>query len=291
MSRLVNPVIPTRILLIEDSNTDALLIQAHLKKADPSFVVKRELNLADGLAHVSRGETDVILLDLNLPDSAGLETFSALYRRALQVPIVVLSGQDDVELAVDAVSLGAQDYLPKGEANRSSLARSVRYAIERARRQRAEQELTAAGEIQRRLFPQRSPHLDGYDLYGRCEPANSAGGDYFDYFPMDDGRWGIVVADVAGHGIGPALIMSETRAILRSLATTHNDPGQILTRANQVLTEDLHNNIFVALLLACLEPATAELQFASAGHPGLLLDPSGAVAQKFLSADPPLGVL
>ena len=291
MSRFGNPVIPTRILLIEDSNTDALLIQAHLKKADASFVVRRELTLADGLAHLARGETDVILLDLNLPDSAGLETFRVLHRRALQTPVVVLSGQDDVELAVDAVSLGAQDYLPKGEANRSSLARSVRYAIERSRRQRAEQEITAAGEIQRRLFPQRSPQLDGYDLYGRCEPANSAGGDYFDYFPMDDGRWGIVVADVAGHGIGPALIMSETRAILRSLATTHCDPGQILTRANQVLSEDLHNNIFVALLLACLDPQTARLQFASAGHPGLLLDATGCVNQKFLSADPPLGVI
>ena len=76
----------------------------------------------------------------------------------MHLPIVILSGQEDVQLAVEAVSLGAQDYLPKGEANRSSLMRSIRYAIERSRRQRAEQELTAAGEIQRRLFPQNPPH-------------------------------------------------------------------------------------------------------------------------------------
>ena len=285
------PTPPTRILLIEDSNTDAMLIQAHLRKADSSFVVRREVRLADGLAQVERGEADVILLDLNLPDSSGLDTFRTLYRCALQVPIVVLSGQDDVDLAVDAVALGAQDYLPKGEASRSSLARSIRYAIERARRQRAEQELSAAGEIQRRLFPQKSPQLDGFDIYGRCEPANKAGGDYFDYFPMQHDCLGIVVADVAGHGIGPALIMSETRAILRSLATTYQDPGDILTRANQVLSEDLHNNVFVALILVCLDPHQGRLQFASAGHPGLLFDPLGRVRTQIASGDPPLGVI
>lgn len=291
MSTPIPPDHITRILLIEDSNTDALLIQAHLKKADPSFVVRRETRLADGLRQVDRGEADVVLLDLNLPDSAGLDTFRTLFRHALQVPIVVLSGQEDVELAVDAVALGAQDYLPKGEANRSSLARSIRYAIERSRRQRAEQEISAAGEIQRRLFPQRSPRLAGYDIYGRCEPANSAGGDYFDYFPMHGNRLGIVVADVAGHGIGPALIMSETRAILRSLATTYADPGEILTRANQVLSEDLHNNVFVALMLVSLDALSGQMQFASAGHQGLVLDPLGAVRTRIISTDPPLGVI
>jgi phosphoserine phosphatase RsbU/P len=285
------PTPPTRILLIEDSNTDAMLIQAHLRKADASFIVRREVRLADGLEQVARGEADVVLLDLNLPDSSGLDTFRTLFRCSLQTPIVVLSGQDDVELAVDAVALGAQDYLPKGEASRSSLARSIRYAIERSRRQRAEQELSAAGEIQRRLFPQRSPQLAGFDIHGHCEPANKAGGDYFDYFPMQHGCLGIVVADVAGHGIGPALIMSETRAILRSLATTYQDPGDILTRANQVLSEDLHNNVFVALILVCLDPHQRRLQFASAGHPGLLFDPQGHIRTRIASSDPPLGVI
>ena len=289
---MANPVsAKTRILLIEDSNTDALLIQSHLKKADATFVVRREERLEDGLQQIDRGEADVVLLDLNLPDSAGLDTFRAVYRQAVQVPIVVLSGQDDVELAVAAVSMGAQDYLPKGEANRSSLARSVRYAIERSRRQRAEQELAAAGEIQRRLFPQSAPTTLGFDIYGRCEPAFSAGGDYFDYFPMHHESLGVVVADVAGHGIGPALIMSETRAILRSLATTYEDPGEILTQANLVLSEDLHNNVFVALMLVRLDIKRRRMEFASAGHPGLLFDGNGQLRERIRSCDPPLGVV
>ena len=209
----------------------------------------------------------------------------------MHLPIVILSGQEDVELAVDAVGLGAQDYSTKAEANRSSLARSIRYAIERSRRQRAEQELTAAGEIQRRLFPQSSPEIPGFDIHGRCEPANLAGGDYFDYFPMGRNGLGVVVADVSGHGIGPALIMSETRAVLRTLATTYEDVGDILTRANQVLAEDLHHNVFVALLLIYLQPEQRIIHYASAGHPGVLLDGQGRLRQRIHSPDPPLGIV
>ena len=229
----------TRILLVEDSETDALLIQAHLKKVDADFLVDRVTTLAEATHRVGRRDVDVVLLDLNLPDSSGLETFERLHRRLMTLPIVVLSGHDDLELALEAVSLGAQDYLPKNEISRSTLVRCVRYAIERARRQRVEQELTAAGEIQRRLFPQRSPSVSGFDIYGRCEPANLAGGDYFDYFPVCGDRWGIVVADVSGHGIGPALIMSETRAILRTLATSCDNVGEMLTRTNDVLSPGL----------------------------------------------------
>ncbi len=283
--------IPTRILLIEDSNTDALLIQSHLKKADAAFQVRREDRLESGLTTLDRGDVDVILLDLNLPDSAGLDTFRAVHRHTMHLPIVILSGQEDVQLAVQAVSLGAQDYLPKGEANRSSLMRSIRYAIERSRRQRAEQELTAAGEIQRRLFPQNPPTVSGFDIHGRCEPANLAGGDYFDYFPMGEHGLGVVVADVSGHGIGPALIMSETRAVLRTLATTYEDVGDILTRANQVLADDLHHNVFVALLLIYLQPEKQTIHFASAGLPGVLLDPQGQIRERIASPDPPLGIV
>ncbi|MDG2385561.1 MAG: SpoIIE family protein phosphatase [Pirellulaceae bacterium] len=284
-------VAKTRVLLIEDSDTDALLIQAHLRKAGLPVAIRREDRLSTGLRQIDLGNVDVVLLDLNLPDSSGLDTFRAIHNRAVQTPIIVLSGQDDIDVAVAAVSQGAQDYLTKSEANRSTLARSVRYAIERFRRQQIEQELTAAGEIQRRLFPQQAPMVPGFDIYGRCEPAVSAGGDYFDFFPMCDGGLGIVVADVSGHGLGPSLIMSETRAILRTLAISFSNVGDILTRANQVLCDDLHDNIFVALILVHLNPKTREVRFASAGHPALLLDQSGRIQQRLQSKDPPLGVI
>ena len=281
----------TRVLLIEDSDTDALLIQAHLKKSGLPVVIRREGRLGEGLRHIDQGAVDVVLLDLNLPDSTGLDTFRAIHDRVKRLPVIVLSGQDDLETAVAAVSQGAQDYLPKTELNRITLARSVRYAVERSRRQQAEQELSTAGDIQRSLFPQEAPSVPGFDIYGRCEPAVSAGGDYFDYFPLADGNIAIVIADVSGHGIGPSLIMSETRAILRTLAISQTDAGKILTQANQVLSADLDDSIFVAVMLVHLNSKTREVKFASAGHPAVLLNAAGRVKLKLQSKDPPLGII
>src|SRR6185369_7353340 len=117
-----------------------------------------------------------------------------------------------------------------------------RDAIERRERKRAEEELLetqeqfrVAREIQQRLFPKSSPPAGPFDIAGASYPAEATGGDYYDYLPMVDGCVGIVVADVTGHGVGPALLMAETRAYLRTLAVNATDVGEILMRANQVL--------------------------------------------------------
>ena len=282
---------PMHVLLVEDSNVDAVLVEAHLKKSETLFLVHRTIDLASGLDYLKCSKVDVILLDLNLPDSMGIETFDRFHSRAPQIPIVVLSGQDDFALATAAVADGAQDYLPKEEASASSLTRSIRYAIERSHRQKVEREVSAAGEIQRRLFPQSDPIVENFDISGRCDPANSAGGDYFDFFEMSDQTLGIVIADVAGHGLGPALIMAQTRAILRSLGTTLNDVGEILSRANRVLSCDLAGDVFVSLLLIRLDTARREMCFASAGQPAFLFANDGEMRMEIKSQDPPLCVV
>lgn len=282
---------PMHVMLVEDSNVDAVLVEAHLRKSEASFFVHRVIDVAGGLEYLKTSSVDVILLDLNLPDSLGIETFDRFHSRAPQIPIVVLSGQDDFALATAAVADGAQDYLPKEEASTSSLTRSIRYAIERSHRQRVEREVSAAGEIQRQLFPQRDPILENFDISGRCDPANSAGGDYFDFFEMSDQTLGIVIADVAGHGLGPALIMAQTRAILRSLGTTLSDVAEIMTRANTVLSCDLAGDVFVSLLLIRLDKEKEEMCFASAGQPGLLFGNNGKLRMEIKSQDPPLCVV
>ena len=111
----------------------------------------------------------------------------------------------------------------------------------------ASEEFRAAQEIQQRLYPLHSPSLAGFDIAGALYPAKDAAGDYFDYIPMADGRLGIVVGDVSSHGMGPALLMSETRACLRTLAQVHSDVGEILTRTNRVLAMDTADFHFVTL--------------------------------------------
>ena len=124
----------TRILIIEDNFRDVRLIQEMLKDV-PSFDFEFEHveRLDKGLEYLKNDKFDVLLLDLNLPDSFGIDTFIKAYNSAPHVPIVILSGAADEEAAIDAVHEGAQDYLMKGEVDGKLLARSIFYAIERKR--------------------------------------------------------------------------------------------------------------------------------------------------------------
>ena len=122
----------TTILLVEDNPDDALLIQEMLADADGgSFVWIHAERLSEGLEELAAGRADVVLLDLSLPDSHGLETFATAHSQAPETPIILLTGLDDEELAVQAVQLGAQDYLSKSRMEGQLLVRSLRYAIER----------------------------------------------------------------------------------------------------------------------------------------------------------------
>ncbi len=120
------------ILLIEDNPGDARLIQEMFAGImTESFNIKCVDRLSKGLEHLSAEEVDIVLLDLSLPDSQGLDTFNSLYAKAPMVPIIILSGLSDEEFATKAVQKGAQDYLVKGQVNSNLLVRSIHYAIER----------------------------------------------------------------------------------------------------------------------------------------------------------------
>jgi DNA-binding response OmpR family regulator len=122
-----------RVLLIEDDEDDVFLIKDMLAEVSPKVQVTLTCTgrLETGLNLLARGEIDAILLDLNLPDSRGLDTLKRLSPRESKIPIVVLTGLDDEQTAIEAVHLGAQDYLIKGEISGQVLARVLRYAIER----------------------------------------------------------------------------------------------------------------------------------------------------------------
>lgn len=166
---------PVQILLIEDNPLHARLVQQLLADApSPACHLETATSLAAGLERLERGDIELVLLDLTLPDSQDLETFVRVRARAPHLPIVIVTNHDDVKMAAKAVEAGAQDYLVKTNLSRTALSRSVRYSLERTRVRDAEwdspmfrlaqrQFLKAAQLMslddnirQRLLFPQRS---------------------------------------------------------------------------------------------------------------------------------------
>jgi sigma-B regulation protein RsbU (phosphoserine phosphatase) len=162
---------------------------------------------------------------------------------------------------------------------------------ERLNSAKHEAEMRLAGLVQKKLYPTSAPHLSGFDIAGASYPAEDLCGDYFDYVPMPNGHLGIVIADVSGHGLGPALLMSQVRAYLRSLADTRSDLGDILSWINRTLVADLEDSRFVTMLLARIDPHTQSLVYANAGHPlGYIIDASGEVRTRLGNAGVPLGL-
>lgn len=141
---------------------------------------------------------------------------------------------------------------------------------ERAEKQRLERDLDLAREIQRGCLPGAAPSIAGFDIAGWNKPADQTGGDAYDFIPAADGRLGLLIADATGHGIGPALIVSECRALLRVLASMTTDLEMIMSKANSVLVEDLQDGRFVTVCLALLDPRQASIHHLSAGHGPLI---------------------
>ncbi len=141
-----------------------------------------------------------------------------------------------------------------------------RFHLERSERAALDREAAEARAIQQALLPKSSPYLPGFVISGLSVPARAVGGDWYDFIPFPDGRWGIVLADVSGKGTAAALLMSATRGMLRSLAEACCTPGEVLTRLNQLLVNDFPAGRFVTLVYAVLDPAARSVVFANAGH-------------------------
>jgi len=151
-----------KVLIVEDNFEDFRIIEEMLKEIkNPVFDLYHFQKLNDGLNALVKEEFDILLLDLNLPDSTGLDTFASVYDQAPEIPVVILTGFDDEDLAIRAVREGAQDYLVKGQVNSLLLSRSISYAIER---KLIEDELIRHRYYLNELVEQRTEELENANL-------------------------------------------------------------------------------------------------------------------------------
>ncbi|MFT4693097.1 MAG: CheY-like chemotaxis protein/nitrogen-specific signal transduction histidine kinase [Limisphaerales bacterium] len=163
----------TKILLVEDNDLDAVTVRKFLACAgEHEFIVVRAKTLDQTLSRLDTDRFDVVLLDLNVPDSQGIDTFRALVKQARRLPVIILTGEEDEEAGITAVRLGAQDFIRKGFLEPQSLARAVRYGVERHRLYR---ELQSRERMIRQVLEQNADGIVIVSEKGLIRYINRAG--------------------------------------------------------------------------------------------------------------------
>ena len=185
-----------------------------------------------------------------------------------------------------------QQTILAGITNQAGIAiEEARLRREAAERQRLEQELAVAREIQRRLLPECCPDFPGWSLGVSWEAARQVGGDFYDFIQLPHGRLGIVIADVLDKGVPAALFMVLSRSLVRASAVSHASPAEALRRVNRLLIEDTRAEMFVSVFYGVIDLETGEMRYASAGHNPPLLVRQDGQAQSLEAPGIILGVI
>ena len=163
-----------------------------------------------------------------------------------------------------------EDHFPALQNLAAQIASALKQAenyLETLEHQRVNQELRMAGEIQASFLPDRPPEMAGWDIAATLKPARQTSGDFYDFFPLEDGRLGILIADVADKGLGAALYMALGRTLLLTYAQVYpENPAAVLHATNQRMLSDARAQMFITAFYGVLDPETGRLLYSNAGH-------------------------
>lgn len=241
-----------RILLVEDDEVDRRRVHRAVKKAGLKLEILDAADLERARKVLETETVDCAVTDYNLPDGTALDLLAYNRERGdARVPMVVLTGQDDDGLAIEALQEGAEDYMVKDRFEVDGFVRSVRYAMERAmlRRNlestnaRLQRELEVGGSIQTSILP-RHLSAPSLEIAARMTPATEVGGDYYDVLPTSNGAW-IAIGDVAGHGMAAAIVALMTQSVISGVSKSLPDatPSRVVTLLNEVLHDNIRNRL------------------------------------------------
>jgi|HubBroStandDraft_1064217.scaffolds.fasta_scaffold00130_21 sigma-B regulation protein RsbU (phosphoserine phosphatase) len=262
---------PAHVLLIEDNPGDADLVRLRLVESKSEVHVNCVPRLSDGLACLDAETPTLVLLDLNLPDSHGAETFRSIMRKAPNVPIVILSGQDDEAMAMKAVHQGVQDYLVKGDITSKQLERALRYAVERQGLQRA---LETTRKQQLEFKDQFLSHVS-HELRTPLTCIHQ----YVTI--LLDGLAGPMAPDQTGHLKTVLKSVNQLHAMIRDLLeATRADSGKLRVEPRCIDIGDL-----IRQAIAMMRPTANEK------HVGLEVGPDQAIPLVYADPDRALEVL
>jgi serine phosphatase RsbU (regulator of sigma subunit) len=289
---------PHLVVLVEDDPGDTILFEEAIADADPELQVRCVSRTAELFALTAAWEVSCVVLDLGLPGVTGFEALDEIVAAVPTVAIVVLTGWGDAAAGTEALARGAQDYLVKGDADGRTIARSIRFAVERKRSQLAATALAEAHmrqaeqhRLERALLVDPAVVRPDVSWVARYIAARSGvvSGDFFDGLELDDGTVRIVIGDVAGHGTDEAALGVSLRAGWRSLVLAGLDPGAVLIALEDLLlSERPRGDEFATVCDLTISADLRSVCVRNAGHPAPILVGRGPLHDT--SGRSPLGI-
>lgn len=244
----------------------------------------------------------MLISDINMPEMDGLTLLKNIQDKHPKVIPIIVSAYGDMANIRTAMNLGAFDFVTKPinfDDLRTTISKTtdhINHLIEsetnKSKLDGLLHELNVASHIQQSILPTEFIDNESIDVFAQMTAAKQVGGDFYDFFWLDNNRLGFVMADVSGKGIAAALFMTVSRTLLRSHSQKTLSPGKCLTMVNEALLEDNDNMMFVTTFYGILDLSTKKIQYANGGHnPPFIIRQGGPVEILPSTAGTALGVM
>jgi sigma-B regulation protein RsbU (phosphoserine phosphatase) len=273
---------PSTILVVDDSATNLQILVRTLQGTGHRILAAKDGPSALDIA--KRAQPDLMLLDVMMPGMDGFEVCRTLKAtpETRNIVVIFLSARGEVSDKVSGLELGAIDYVTKPIQSEEVLARVAahlsRQYLERELRKsrdRLDKELAGAASMQRLLLPPAMPPHPSIGFGSFYQTSRHAGGDYYDVLPLGGDRFGLLVADVSGHGAPAAIVMAMIRAVVHTYPGVADDPPAVLHYINRHFQFLWDTPMYATALYAVLDAGRGTMRLASAGHPLPLIAPRG----------------
>ncbi|MDE0604572.1 MAG: SpoIIE family protein phosphatase [bacterium] len=292
-----------KILVVDDEpDLEPLILQRmrrQIRSNEYEFVFAQDG--LDALEKLNADPTiDMVLSDINMPKMDGLTLLQQLPDVDPNLRAVIVSAYGDMDNIRTAMNRGAFDFVTKPidfDDLKITISRTLEHLAEwrealssRDQLVALQNELSIASQLQQSILPTIPPATEGCEVSANMEPARNVGGDFFDYFRLDN-HIGLVVADVSDKGIPASMFMMSSRTALKGAAIGVRDPEKVLTEVNNQLQQDNPTFMFVTLIYALYNPETGLLTYSIAGHdPPMLVSADGTVTELPLTKGIAVGI-
>jgi sigma-B regulation protein RsbU (phosphoserine phosphatase) len=292
------------VLAVDDTPENLDVVRGILS---PDYKVKAATNGATALKIAEKQPPDIILLDIMMPDMDGYEVCRRLKSNpaTASIPVIFLTAKGETSDEAEGFALGAADYIHKPVnppllqarvGTHVALKKSIDNLQElsdalAAAKERMEIELNVGRDIQQSMLPDPMPHCTEVALCASMDAAREVGGDFYDYFMLNEDELCFCVADVSGKGVGAALFMAMSKLLIKSRAADDKLSSRIMTRVNSDLARDNTECMFVTVFLGIINLRTGQVTYTNAGHNAPLIKrASGEVEEVADRHGPVLGI-